>query len=202
MIAARPRASSAGTLVVVKPRVLPLHSAVLGLTLFATIALPLYDGNSLLAWLWQIAQHSLLAAVIIAVVCGAPCLFGLAVAGAGVMRDRDDACDLLLVALQMLHVSLLLLATEAIRAELDHAYWFTGFALVSNLGVASLEGSTSTRPRLGARAMARWGGAAIAGTMLWLSVQTLAELPLDVAVYVALGAAVLLAATLPRDAAA
>jgi hypothetical protein len=182
------------------PRALPLHSAALGLVLFATIALPLYDGNSLLTWLLLLAQHSLFAAVVVAFVCGAPCLFGLAVAVAAGMRDRDDAADLLLAAMQMLHVSLLLLAVQAIRAELDHAYWFAGFAFVSYLGVAGSEDATTTRPRPGPRTLARWGGAVIAGTMLWLHLQTLAELPLDVAVHVALAAALLLAATLPRDA--
>lgn len=180
---------------------LPRHAAVFGLTLFSSIALPLYGGVSVLEWLTRIFGRDPMGAVMALLTFGSPFLFGLAVAIAGVTRDRDVAASLIKFPLALVHAMLALYAVFVARVPGVPLRWsFVGFAAVACLYFiyAHAEAEAADRP-LGPRWLARWGGVVLAGAGLWLQFQTFGHRPAGAGLYVALAAAVLLAVAVPRE---
>lgn len=180
---------------------LPRHAAVFGLTLFASITLPLYGGVSVLEWLARIFGRDPMGGVMALLTFGSPFLFGLAVAAAGFVRDRDLAAALIKFPLALVHAMLALYALFVARAPGVPLRWsFVGFVVVACIYFvyAHAEAEAADRP-LGPRWLARWGGVVLAGTGLWLQFQTFGHRPAGAGLYVALAAAALLAATVPRE---
>jgi hypothetical protein len=180
---------------------LPRHAAVFGLTLFASIALPLFGGVSVLEWLTRIFGRDPVGAVMALLTFGSPFLFGLAVAVAGVTRDRDVAAALIKFPLALVHAMLALYAVFVARVPGVPLRWsFVGFAVVACIYFiyAHAEAEAADRP-LGPRWLARWGGVVLAGAGVWLQFQTFGHHPAGSGLYVALAAAVLLAVAVPRE---
>lgn len=180
---------------------LPRHAAVFGLTLFAGIALPLYGGVSVLEWLARIFGRDPLGAVMALLTFGSPFLFGLAVAIASLVRDRDLAAAIIKFPLSLVHAMLALYAFLVARAPGVPLRWsFVGFVVVACLYYiyAHAEAEAADRP-LGPRWLARWGGVIVAGAGLWLQFQTVGSRPAGPALYVAIAGAALLAVTVSRE---
>lgn len=181
---------------------LPRHSAALGLTLFAAIALPLVDDVSVLDWLLQIGARDPIAALFGLLTFGSPFLFGLAVAVSGWLRDHGRAAQMIQIPLSLVHAVLVLHALAVAGAPpVPLRLSFVGFVAVACVYYmfARAEADAADRP-LGPRWLARWGGVVLTGVTFWLHFQTFGQRPLGLAVHVALAAAFLLAATTPRDA--
>lgn len=179
---------------------LPRHSAVLGLTLFAAIAAPISGGVSVVDWLWQLGARDPLAALLFLFTFGAPFLFGLAVALAGVLRDHQRAADVIQVPLALTHGVLVIHAL--VVAQLPRVplrFGFVGFVAVASVYYlyARAEAEAADRP-LSPRWLARWGGLVLTGVTFWLHFQTLNQRPFGPAIHLAFAAAFLLAATTPR----
>ncbi|HEY8376427.1 MAG TPA: hypothetical protein VIK91_08060 [Nannocystis sp.] len=182
------------------PPALPRHSAVLGLTLFTAIALPISGTASFLDWLIRLGAHDPVGAFFILITFGAPFLFGLAVAAGGLLiRDHRLAAGVIQIPLAFTHATMVLQALELLQVPgVPLRLSFVGFSLVSTAYYlyAQAHAEASDRP-LGPRWFARWGAVIVTGTTLWLEFQTLRGQPLGLAVDVALASAVLLAVTLP-----
>lgn len=181
--------------------VLPRHSAALGLTLFAAIALPIVGDDSVLDWLLHIGARDPVAALFGLLTFGAPFLFGLAVAVASVLRDRGRAAQVIQIPLSLTHAVLVLHAIALVQApSVPLRLSFIGFAAVAGgyYLYARADADAADRP-LGPRWLTRWGGVVLTGATFWLHFQTFGQRPFGLAVHVALAAAFLLAATTPRD---
>jgi len=181
--------------------VLPRHSAALGLTLFAAIALPIVGDASVLDWLLDIGARDPIAALFGLFTFGAPFLFGLAVAVAGLLRDRVRAAQVIQLPLSLTHSVLVLHAIALVQAPgIPLRLSFIGFAAVAGgyYVYARAHADAADRP-LGPRWLTRWGGVVLTGVTFWLHFQTFGHRPFGPAVHVALAAAFLLAATTPRD---
>lgn len=180
---------------------LPPHAAALGLALVASAALPLVGGHSFLAWLLYLLEEDPGAGLLLAITFGSPFLFGLAVASAGLIRSRMLAALLIKSALTFIHTTLVFAAVLALDSpDLTARIPFIGVALVSSLVFVGLhaEADAADRP-LGPRWLARWGGTVLAATCAWLLLQRVDGEPLGPALHLHLGAAALLAVTVPRE---
>jgi hypothetical protein len=181
--------------------VLPRHSAALGLTLFATIALPVVGDASVLDWLLAIGARDPIGAVFGLCTFGAPFLFGLAVAVASVLRDRQRAAQVIQIPLSLTHAVLVLHALALVHAPgIPLRLSYLGFTAVASIYYlyAKAEADAADRP-LDARWLTRWGGVVLTGVTFWLHFQSFGHRPFGVAIHVALAAAFLLAATTPRE---
>ncbi|MCY1007903.1 hypothetical protein OV079_20560 [Nannocystis pusilla] len=181
--------------------VLPRHSAALGLTLFAAIALPIVGDASVLDWLLAIGARDPIAALFGLFIFGAPFLFGLAVAIASVLHDRGRAAQVIQVPLSIIHAVLVLHAGALLQApDIPLRLSFIGFTAVACIYYlyAKAEAEAADRP-LGPRWLTRWGGVVLTGATFWLHFQTFGHRPFGLAVHVTLVAAFLLAATTPRE---
>lgn len=180
---------------------LPRHSAVLGFTLFASIAAPFADGVSVLDWLWELGARDPFAAVLGLFTFGAPFLFGLAVALAGLVRDPRRAAAVIQIPLALTHAVLVLHALVVVQIpRLPLRFSFVGFVAVASIYYlyARADADAADRP-LGPGWLARWGGIVLTGVTFWLHFQTFGPRPFGPAIHLALAAAFLLAATTPRD---
>jgi hypothetical protein len=180
---------------------LPRHSAALGLSLFAAIALPIVGDISVLDWLLVLAARDPVAAFFGLLTFGAPFLFGLAVAVAGWIRDPGRAAQVIALPLSITHAVLVLHAIALFQAPgVPLRLSYIGFTVVAWVYYmfARAEAEAAGRP-LGPRWYARWGGIVLTGVTLWLHFQTFGQRPFGLAIHVALAAAFLLAATTPRD---
>lgn len=180
---------------------LPRHSAALGLTLFAAIALPIVGDASVLDWLLVLGSRDPIAALFGLFTFGAPFLFGLAVAAAGWIRDPSLAARVIHVPLAITHAVLVLHAVALVQApNVPLRLSFIGFVVVAwgYFLFTRADAEAAGKP-LGARWLARWGGVLLTGVTLWMHFQTLGQRPFGLAIHVALAAAFLLAATTPRE---
>lgn len=187
-----------------RPRpVLPLTPAVLGLTIFASIALPLTrSGLSLLDIFLRMLADSPVAGLCFLIMFASPQLFGLAVALAGWLRDESLATRCVQLPLSVLQGMLFMAGASVASARgVVAPLAFVGFAAVTSIYYvyASAEASASERGGLSLRWQIRWGAVLIAGLGLWLRLQSLRGAGLGIAVDVATVAAVLLIADLSRD---
>ncbi len=179
----------------------PLTQAVLGLTLFTSIALPLTpSGHSLLDMLVHLFADSPFAALTFLIMFASPQLFGLAVAVAHLLRDAPSARPVVVLPLAVLQAMTFLVAiglTGTPRVVAPYA--FMGFALVTSgyYLYASAEAEAAGR-QLSLRWYIRWGALLVAGIGAWLRLQSTHGPGLGVAVDVATGAAVLLLASTAR----
>jgi hypothetical protein len=181
---------------------LPLSQAVLGLSLFASIALPITrDGLSLLDVFLRLAAESPLGALAFLIMFASPQLFGLAVALTRLVRDESIALALVQIPVAILQAMIVLFGMSLINAPKAVApFALAGFALVSALYYlyTSSEAAAADRP-LPLRWYIRWGALLVAGLGMWLRLQSLGSLRLGVALDVAVVTAVLLvASTVPR----
>lgn len=186
-----------------RPRpVLPLTPAVLGLTIFASIALPLTrSGLSLLDIFVRMAAESPVGALCFLLMFASPQLFGLAVALAGWLRDESVATRCVQYPLSVLQGMTFLAGASIVSARgVIAPLAFVGFAAVTSIYYvyASAEASASERGGLSLRWQIRWGAVLIAGFGGWLRLQSLRGAGLGIAVDVATVAAVLLIADLSR----
>jgi len=179
---------------------IPLPQAVLGLTIFASIALPLTRaGLSLLDIFLRMVVDSPMGALVFLIMFASPQLFGLGVALGGLLRDRAaaEACVRApLIVLQGMTFLAGISSFSAPRAIAPLA--FAGFAAVTSFYYLHASAAASDRGGLGLRWQLRWGALLIAGLGLWLRLQSLRGAGLGVAIDVATGAAVLLLASLAR----
>lgn len=178
---------------------LPLSQAVLGLTLFASIALPLSrDGASLLdVFLLIVAKNPVNGLTFLVMFCS-PQLFGLAVALAGVVRDERRALLGVQIPLAILQGMTFLAGISVAGSTRVLAPWaLLGFALISSGYYLYATGQAAAADRgLSLRWHVRWGALLIAGFGGWLRLQATGGVHLGIALDVALGSAVaLLAAT-------
>lgn len=184
-------------------REVTLVQAALGLTLFATIALPFSPGGpSLLDLLLRAAHQNPLGAAILLVMLGCPHLFGLAVASAWLTRDDAVARAAVTSLVAIMQGMLVMISVNLVGAPVVAPLALLGFGLVTGLYLpyASGEAAASARGQLSLRWYVRWGALLIAGFGLWLRLQTLAGVEIGPAIDVAIGAAVVLLVTLaPRD---
>ncbi len=180
---------------------LPLSQAVLGLTLFASIALPITrDGLSLLDVFLRLAAESPIGALGFLIMFASPQLFGLAVALARLIRDDELALSMVQVPVAILQGMVVLFGISLINARAVAPLALAGFAVVTALYYlySSSEAAAADRP-LPLRWYVRWGALLVAGAGLWLRLQVLGSLHLGVALDVAIGAAsLLLVSTAPR----
>lgn len=186
-----------------RPRpVLSLTSAVLGLTIFASIALPLTrSGLSLLDIFLHMLADSPVAGLCFLVMFASPQLFGLAVALAGRLRDQDLALRCVQYPVSVLQGMTFMAGMSVVSAPgLVASVAFVGFAAVTSIYYvyASAEAAASDRG-LGLRWHVRWGALLVAGFGMWLRLQSLRGAGPGVAVDVAAVAAALLLASLARD---
>ena len=187
-----------------RPRpVIPLPQAVLGLTIFASIALPLTpSGLSLLDISLSMLGESPMGALVFLIMFASPQLFGLGVALAGLLRSRPAAEACVQAPLIVMQGMTFLAGVSVISAPRAVApLAFAGFAAVTSIYYlhASAAASGPGRGGLGLRWQLRWGALLIAGFGLWLRLQSLRGAGLGVAVDVATAAAVLLLASLARE---
>lgn len=181
---------------------LPLSQTVLGLTLFASIALPITrDGLSLLDVFLRLAAESPIGALGFLIMFASPQLFGLAVALARVVRDEDVALYLVQAPVAILQGMVVLFGMSLINAPRVIApLALAGFAVVTAVYYlySSSEAAASDRP-LPLRWYVRWGALLVAGVGLWLRLQALGSLHLGVALDVTIVAAsLLLVSAVPR----
>ena len=180
-------------------REVSLFQAVIGLTLFATIALPIVgDGASLLDLLLRAAQDNFLGAVVLLIMLGSPQLFGLAVALAWVTGEEGLVRAPLTWLVAIMQGMLVLFGVNLVGAPVTGSLALLGFALVTGmyLPFAAGEAAASQRERLSLRWYVRWGALLIAGFGLWVRLQMLGTVA--PAIDVAIGAAALLLASLAR----
>lgn len=179
--------------------------AVVGLTLFATLALPITAGGpSLLDLLLGSFHDNPFGALLLLVMLGSPQLFGLAVAFAGLMSgERGTARWLVTALVTLMQGMLVMFATKLIGTRLLAPAALLGFALVTGLYLPFAAGQAEASPRgqLSLRWYVRWGALLIAGLGGWVRVQLIDVVTpaLDVAL---LSAALLLASTARREPAA
>ena len=174
---------------------LPLSQAVLGLSLFASIALPITrDGLSLLDVFLRLAAESPLGALAFLIMFASPQLFGLAVAIARLVRDESIALALVQIPVAILQAMTVLFGMSLINAPTAVApLALAGFALVSALYYLYTSGEAAAADRpLPLRWYVRWGALLVAGLGMWLRLQTLGSLQLGLAIDVAIGTAALL----------
>lgn len=178
---------------------LPLPQALLGLTLFASIALPLTrSGVSLLEIFLRMLVDSPIGALTFLIMFASPQLFGLGVALAGLLRSRDAAALCVQVPVSVLQgmtalTGLSLISTPRTVAPLA----YVGFAAVTTAHY--LYSSASAPAGLGLRWHLRHGALLVVGLGLWLRLQSLAGAGLGIAVDVATAAAALLLTSLAVD---
>jgi hypothetical protein len=180
-------------------REVSLFQAVVGLTLFATIALPIVGGEaSLLDLLLRAAQDNLLGAIILLVMLGSPQLFGLAVALAWVTGEEEIVRGPLTWLVAILQGLLVLFGVNLVGAPVTGSLALLGFALVTGLYLpyAAGEAAASQRGRLSLRWYMRWGALLIVGFGLWVRLQMVGVVA--PAIDVAIGSAALLLASLAR----
>lgn len=180
-----------------------LFQAALGMTLFATIAMPIVpDGPSLLDVLLQVARDNPLGALTMLLMFGSPQLFGLAVGIAGLTREDAVARAAVTSMVALMQGMLVMLGVGIVGGNVVAPVGLFGFAIVTGLYLpyASGEAAASTRGHLSLRWWVRWGALLVAGFGLWLRLQALAGVPIGLAIDVAIAAAVVLLASLaPRD---
>lgn len=180
---------------------LPLSQAVLGLSLFASIALPLTrDGLSLLDVFLRIAAENPLAGLAFLIMFASPQLFGLGVALARVVRDDQIASALVQYPVAIVQGMIVLFGMSLLNVPKATApLALAGFAAVSALYYlyASAEAAAAERP-LPLRWYIRWGSLLVAGAGLWLRLQTFGSLHLGVALDVAIVTASLLLVSTAR----
>lgn len=182
-------------------RAVSLFQAVLGLTLFATIALPIVpDGPSLVDLLLRAAQENLLGALLLLLMIGSPQLFGLAVAFAGLTREDLVARAAVTWTVAIMQAMLVLIAVNVVGARVVAPTALLGFAVATGfyLPFASGAAAASSHQQLGLRWYVRWGALLIAGMGLWLRLQAFAGVPIGPAIDVALATSALLLTTLAR----
>ncbi|MBK7828102.1 hypothetical protein [Nannocystis sp.] len=176
----------------------PRTHAVLGLTLFATIALPITQGGeSLLDILLPLLRESPLGGLTVLVMIACPQLFGLAVAVGHLLRDEQTAIPFVQLPISVMQGMIFLIGVSLISAPKPvAALSFIGFAFVSSgyYLYASAEAAASARGGLSLRWLVRWGALLIAATGLWLRMQALRGLHMGIALDVAVAAALLLLA--------
>ena len=185
---------------------LPLAQAVLGLTLFASIALPLTQGGlSLLDVLLRLLSDSLVVGLTFLLTIASPQLFGLAVAGAWFMRDEQRARGLVQIPLAFLQGNLFLIGVSlAGSPRVVASYALLGFAVITSgyflyaSAEAEARAEDPARGGLSLRWCVRWGALLIAGLGAWLRLQSLRGLGLGLAGDVATVTAVLLLASTAR----
>lgn len=179
---------------------LPRHSAVLGFTLFASIAVPIVDDISVLDWVMRLGARDPVAAVLVLCTFGAPFLFGLAVALAGLIHDRQRAALVIHIPLAITHAIFVihaLLVAQHPQVPLHLA--FVGFIAVASIYYlfARADAEAAGRP-LSPCWLTRWGAILLTGVTFWLHFQAFDQRPFGPAIHLALAAAFLLAATTPR----
>lgn len=175
--------------------------AVLGLTLFATIALPITtDGPSLLDFLLHVGRQNPVQALVLLGMLGSPHLFGLAVAYAGISREDVAVRATVTWTVAIMQGMIVMFAVNISGAEVVAPLALLGFAVVTGLYLpfASGEAAASSRERLSLRWYVRWGALLIVGVGLWLRLQAMAGLAVGPAIDVALATAALLLASLAR----
>ena len=177
---------------------LPLSQVVPGLTLFASIALPLTrDGLSLLDVFLRLVAANPIGGLTFLVMFASPQLFGLAVALAGVVRDERRALLGVQVPLAILQAMVFLAGITVVGNTRVLAPWsLLGFALISSgyYLYASGEAAAASRGGLSLRWHVRWGALLVVGLGGWLRLQATRGLHLGIALDVAtISAAVLLA---------
>jgi len=180
---------------------LPLSQAVLGLSLFASVALPLTrDGLSLLDIFVQIAADNPLAGIAFLIMFTSPQLFGLGVALARLVRDEQIALSLVQYPVAILQGMIVLFGVSLIDAPKAIApLALGGFAAVTSLYYLYTSGEAAAAERpLPLRWYVRWGALLVAGAGLWLRLQTLGSLHLGIAVDVAIVTASLLLVSTAR----
>lgn len=189
-----------------KRPVLPLAQAVLGLTLFASIAMPLTrDGLSLLDVLLRLLADSLFVGLTFLFTIAAPQLFGLAVAGAYFMRDEQRARGLVQIPLAFLQGNLFLIAVSLVSSpKVIASHALLGFAVITSgyflyaSAEAEAKAESPDKGGLSLRWCVRWGALLIAGLGAWLRLQSLRGIGLGIAIDVATVTAVLLLASTVR----
>ncbi len=170
----------------------PLAQAVLGLSIFATIALPLApDGTSLLEMILHVMRQDVVGALTFLVMFGSPHLFGLAVAIAHFMRDERAALFVIQIPLVVLQGMVFLVGAGLLGAPvLVGAISFIGFALITGVYYVYASGEAAAAERvLSVTWHVRWGALLVAGVGMFLRVQAI---HLGVAIDAALLAAALL----------
>jgi hypothetical protein len=184
-------------------RPVSLLQAALGLTLFATIALPVSPGGrSLLELLLEVAANNPLGAVMLLATFGCPQLFGLAVAFAWLSPDAPGVRVAVTWSVALMQAMLVMIGVNMLGTSSEAVLALLGFALTTGIYLpdAAGEAAASTREQLSLRWYVRWGALLIAGFGLWLRLQSLAGLRIGPAIDVALVAAALLLVSLaPRE---
>ena len=179
--------------------VIPLPQALLGLTLLASVALPLTrTGISLLEIFLEMLQQSPMGALTFLIMFASPQLFGLAVALGGLLRSRgavEIAVQVPVIVLQGMTALTGASLLSAPRTVAPLAY--VGFAVVTTS--LYLHSSANAPAGLGLRWHLRHGALLVVGLGLWLRLQSLAGAGLGVAVDVATVAAALLLTSLAVD---
>ena len=183
-----------------RPRpVIPLGQALLGLTLFASIALPLTPrGLSLLDILLRMLADDPMGALVFLIMFASPQLFGLALALGGLLRSRaavEASVQTTVIVLQGMTTLLGMSMVSAPRTIAPLAY--VGFAAVTSFHY--LYASANAPEGLGLRWHLRQGALLIVGLGLWLRLQSLGSVQLGLAIDVATAAAALLLTRLARD---
>lgn len=181
---------------------LPRSQAVLGLTIFASIALPLApSGTTMLDLVIQALRDNLAGGLVFMCMFASPQLFGLAVAASGSMRDEGLALAFVQPPVVIMQGMVLLAGLSLAGAPRAIApLGLLGFAAVTSIYFmyASAEAAASDRGGLSLRWYVRWGALLVAGTGLWFRLQSLGNLHLGVAIDVAVAAAALLLVALRR----
>lgn len=179
--------------------VIPLPQALLGLTLFASVALPLTrTGVSLLEIFLQMLRQSPIGALTFLIMFASPQLFGLAVALGGLLRSRGAVALTVQVPVIVLQGMTALTGASLLSAPGTIApLAYVGFAMVTT--AFYLHSSASAPAGLGLRWHLRHGALLVVGLGLWLRLQSLAGAGLGVAVDVATVAAALLLTSLAVD---
>ncbi len=179
--------------------VIPLPQALLGLTLFASIALPLTRaGLSLLDILLRMLGDSPMGALVFLIMFASPQLFGLGVALGGLLRSRGAVEALVTAPVIVLQGMTALTGMSLVSAPNTVApLAYVGFAAVTSLHY--LYASANAPGGLGMRWHLRQGALLVVGLGLWLRLQALGGASLGIAVDVATVAAALLLTSLARD---
>jgi hypothetical protein len=179
--------------------VIPLAQALLGLTLFASIALPLtHTGLSLLDILLHMLGQSPMGALVFLIMFASPQLFGLAVALGGLLRSPGAVAVCVQAPVIVLQGMTTLTGMSLISAPRTIApLAYVGFAAVTS--VHYLHASANAPEGLGLRWHLRHGALLVVGLGLWLRLQSLGGARLGLAVDVATLAAALLLTSLARE---
>jgi hypothetical protein len=179
--------------------VIPLPQALLGLTIFASIALPLTrDGLSLLDIFLRLLVDSPIGALTFLIMFASPQLLGLGIAIGGLLRDRGAAEALVMTPTIVLQGMTALTGMSLVSAPRTVApLAYVGFAAVTSLRY--LHAAANAQAGLGLRWHMRHGALLIVGLGLWLRLQSLGTGRLGLAIDVATAAAALLLTSLARD---